>query len=71
MIKDKFDDTFSEQQIRDEYFPALQKYKNEHNIPNLKKLCVEVLEFCRAIYASTQSPEERQVYREFVEKLNK
>lgn len=77
MYIDKFEDNILPEQIQDEYkeaidiFPALHKYKIAHTIPNLQKLCVEISEFCRALYASTQNTEERQVYREFVEKLNK
>ena len=64
-------------QIMEEYkeaaeiFPALRKYKNEHNAINLQKLCVEVAEFCKAIYASTQSDAERAIYNSMVKKLNK
>ena len=52
-------------------FPALQKYKDEHNTANLQKLMVEILEFCRSVYASTRSEEERKIYHQFVGKLNK
>lgn len=53
-------------------FPALQKYKEEHSLINLQKLCVELSEFCRAVYASTRNDEERQIYRKILlEKLNK
>lgn len=52
-------------------FPALQKYKEEHSIINLQKLCVELSEFCRAVYASTRNDEERKVYHRMLEKLNK
>ena len=52
-------------------FPALQKYKDEHNTANLQKLMVEILEFCRSVYASTQSENERKIYHNFIEKLNK
>ena len=52
-------------------FPALQKYKDEHNTANLQKLMVEILEFCRSVYASTQNEEERKIYRSMIEKLNK
>ena len=75
---DKFEDKPTLEQIKKEYgemitgiFPALHKYKTEHNTVNLEKLCVEISEFCRAVYASTQNAEERQVYREFIDKLNK
>ncbi len=52
-------------------FPALQKYKDEHNTANLQKLCVEIAEFCRSVYASTRNEQERKVYFTMVEKLNK
>jgi hypothetical protein len=52
-------------------FPALKKYKDEHNTVNLQKLMVEISEFCRAVYASTRNEGERAIYRSFVEKLNK
>ena len=52
-------------------FPALQKYKDEHNTANLQKLMVEILEFCRSVYASTKSEDERKIYHSMIEKLNK
>jgi hypothetical protein len=55
----------------EDYFPALQKYKDEHNAANLEKLCVEIIEFCRAVYASTRNEAERKVYYTMVQKLNK
>lgn len=55
----------------EDYFPALQKYKDEHNAANLEKLCVEIMEFCRAVYASTRNEAERKVYYTMVQKLNK
>ena len=48
---EKTTDAYSE--IAD-IFPALQKYKDEHNTANLQKLTVEILEFCRSVYASTR-----------------
>ena len=54
-----------------EFFPALQKYKDEHNTANLQKLMVEILEFCRSVYASTQNEAERKIYRSMIEKINK
>ena len=53
------------------FFQALQKYKDEHNSANLQKLMVEILEFCRSVYASTQNEAERNVYHSMIEKLNK
>lgn len=53
------------------FFQALQKYKDEHNSANLQKLMVEILDFCRSVYASTRSEDERKIYHNFIEKLNK
>ena len=53
------------------FLPALQKYKDAHNTANLQKLMVEILEFCRSVYASTRSEDERKIYHNFIEKLNK
>ena len=52
-------------------FPALQKYKEEHTKTNLQKLCVEIAEFCKSVYASTQKQEEREVYYSMIDKLKK
>lgn len=67
-LPEKKTDAYSE--IAD-IFPALQKYKDEHNTANLQKLMVEILEFCRSVYASTQNEAERKVYHSMIEKLNK
>lgn len=77
MIKNEIEENIASEQIQNEYreaisvFPALHKYQEDHSIPNLQKLCVELAEFCSAVYASTRSPEEREIYRAFVSKLNK
>ena len=75
-VKSKdFEDKSLEKQTNDnselDFFPALQKYKDEHNTANLQKLMVEILEFCRSVYASTRSEDERKIYHNFIEKLNK
>lgn len=56
------------EELRD-IFPALKKYKSEHTKANLQKLCVEISEFCRAVYASTESEAERDIYNKMLEKL--
>lgn len=74
---DKFEDNVTPTQLTDEYkeaidiIPALHKYKSDHNITNLQKLCVEISDFCRAIYASTQNEQERNIYFNMLDKLNK
>lgn len=78
MYMEQFEDKPTLEQIKKEYgemitgiFPALHKYKISHSTDNLKKLCVEIADFCRAVYASTQNEAERDIYRSMVEKLNK
>lgn len=77
MYMDKFEDKVTPVQLTTEYreaidiFPALHKYKTEHNTDNLKKLCVEIADFCRAIYASTENEQERQIFNAMLDKLSK
>ena len=78
MYMEQFEDKPTLEQIKKEYgemitgiFPALHKYKTEHNTDNLKKLCVEISDFCRAVYASTQNEQERNIYFDMLDKLNK
>ena len=77
MYMDKFEDKVTPVQLTTEYreaidiFPALHKYKTEHNTDNLKKLCVEISDFCRAVYSSTENEQERQIFNVMLDKLNK
>ena len=74
---DKFEDKVTPEQLTTEYreaidiFPALHKYKSEHSADNFKKLCIEVSQFCRAVYASTQNEQERKIYFDMLDKLHK
>lgn len=74
---DKLDENITLTQAEQEYkeaidiFPALHKYQTEHSSVNLQKLCVEIAEFCRAVYASTQNENERDIYYSMLEKLQK
>ena len=77
MYMEQFEDKVTPLQLTMEYreaidiFPALHKYKTEHSTDNLKKLCVEIADFCRAVYASTQNEQERNIYFDMLDKLNK
>lgn len=77
MYMEQFEDKVTPLQLTTEYreaidiFPALHKYKTEHNTDNLQKLCVEIAQFCRAVYASTTNEQERKIYFDMLEKLNK
>jgi hypothetical protein len=74
---DKLDENITLTQAEQEYkeamdiFPALHKYQMEHSSVNLQKLCVEIAEFCRAVYASTQNENERDIYFGMLDKLQK
>ena len=77
MYMKQFEDKVTPVQLTTEYreaidiFPALHKYKISHNTENLQKLCVEIAQFCRAVYSSTQNEQERKIYFDMLEKLNK
>lgn len=77
MYMDKFEDKVTPVQLTTEYreaidiFPALHKYKTEHSTDNLKKLCVEIADFCRAVYASTENEQERKIFNAMLDKINK
>lgn len=74
---EQFEDKVTPTQLTTEYreaidiFPALHKYKYEHTTDNLQKLCVEIAQFCRAVYASTQNEQERNIYFAMLDKLSK
>ena len=74
---DKFEDNVTPTQLTEEYkevvsiIPSLHKYKADHNITNLQKLCVEIADFCRALYSSTKNEQERNIYYAMLDKLNK
>ena len=74
---DRFEDNVTPVQLTSEYreavdiFPALHKYKISQNTDNLKKLCVEISGFCRAVYSSTQNEQERNIYYCMLDKLLK
>ena len=77
MYMEQFEDKVTPMQLQEEFkwaadiFPALHKYKISHNTDNLKKLCVEIADFCRAVYSSTQNEQERNIYFNMLDKLNK
>ena len=76
-MNSKWEDEPTPKQIEEEYrgivelFPALHKYKIEHSKENLQKLCVEIADFCRAVYSSTQNEQERKIFFNMLDKLIK
>ena len=77
MYMEQFEDKVTPTKLTMEYreaidiFPALHKYKIEHTTDNLQKLCVEIAQFCRAVYSSTQNEHERNIYYAMLDKLIK
>ena len=75
MYMEQFEEKVTPTKLTMEYreaidiFPALHKYKIEHSTDNLKKLCVEIAQFCRAVYSSTQNEQERNIYYAMLDKL--
>lgn len=68
MNSEKIEDSITLEQAEREYkeamdiFPALHKYQTEHSAVNLQKLCVEIAEFCRAVYVSIRNDNERDIF---------
>lgn len=68
MNSEKIEDSITLEQAEREYkeamdiFPALHKYQTEHSAVNLQKLCVEIAEFCRAVYVSIRNDNERDMF---------
>lgn len=58
----------SAEELKD-VFPALEIYQNEHTAQNLRSLCNEVEEFCNALFVSTESEKERDIYRQMIKRL--
>lgn len=49
--------------------PNLNTFIQNHTADNLQKLCIEIKEFCQALYALTNSDEERKIYFNMVDSL--
>ena len=50
---------------------ALDNYKGKHTAVNLQKLCFQIAELCRAVYASTRNESERAIYADMIAKITK
>ena len=49
--------------------PNLNTFIENHTVDNLQRLCIEIKEFCQAVYALTNSDEERKIYFNMVDSL--
>lgn len=54
---------------RESVISTLSDYQAEHSISNLKKVCLEISEFCLSLYASTENEEERKIFRNMITKV--
>lgn len=54
---------------REELFPTLTEFRQNHTEHNLKKLCLEVKEFCISIYSTLQNEEEKNIYKSMFQNL--
>ena len=52
-------------------FPALEEYHDNHCEHNLKKLCLQIQEFCTAVYATLQTEGEKDVYKQMASMIGK
>ena len=54
--------------MNEELFPSYDEYMKIHSEHNLKKLCLEIQEFCMSIYATLESEEEKQIFFDAINK---
>lgn len=52
-------------------FPTLSAYQKARTDENFHKVCVELADFCIALYASTQNDKQREIYRAIMAKTIK
>ena len=60
-----------EQSTYNEYLPTINKYMQEQNEHNLKKVCLEIQEVCASIYATLKNDKEKDIYLDMVKFLVK
>lgn len=52
-------------------FPSLDLYKADRSNMSLAKLCNEIADFCKKVYASTANDEQRDIFGKMAEKISK
>ena len=55
--------------VEKELFPTLIEFNQNHTEHNLKKLCLEIQEFCISVYSTLQNEEEKNIYRYMAKNL--
>ena len=49
--------------------PALNRYNTEKSLKNFERLCVEIEEFCKAVYAEIDSEEKKNFFIKTLDKI--
>ena len=49
--------------------PALNRYNTEKSLENFERLCVEIEEFCKAVYAEIDSEEKNNFFIKTLDKI--
>lgn len=49
--------------------PALNRYNTEKSFENFERLCVEIEEFCKAVYAEIDSEEKKNFFIKTLDKI--
>ena len=49
--------------------PALNRYNTEKSLENFERLCVEIEEFCKAVYAEIDSEEKKNFFIKALDKI--
>lgn len=62
-------ETTDQQYELTDIFPALSKYQTSHSEHDLKKLCLEIQEFCQSLYVTIANDEHRKIYFDMTKKL--
>ena len=47
----------------------LKRYNAEKSLENFERLCVEIEEFCKAVYAEIDSEEKRDIFVKTLDKI--
>lgn len=48
----------------------LTEYSANGTDISLRKLCIRITDVCKSVYSATNSPTEREIYRNMVKRLN-
>ena len=55
----------------EDIFPTLNEFSTEHSEHTLRKLCLEIQEFCLSIYSTLETEDEKKIFFEIINKVVK